>query len=93
MRYRNHPVNRANDPRDRAVALLIPVHHLPHVHVKFGNEEAVIGIPRGELIEGDIPSRALRKVRAWIELNEEALMDRLMKGSRHPVGTFHSPKR
>lgn len=51
-------------------------HHLPHVHVELGNDEAVIGIPRGELIEGEILGRALRKVPAWIELNEEALMHR-----------------
>lgn len=57
-------------------------HHLPHVHVEFGNEEAVISIPRGELIEGEIPSRAFRKTRAWIELNEEALMERWDKAVR-----------
>jgi hypothetical protein len=54
-------------------------HHRPHVHVMFGDEEAVIAIPGGELLEGTLPNRMLRKVRAWIELNDEALMERWNK--------------
>ena len=42
----------------------------------YQDESAVIGIPGGELLEGSLPNRALRKIRAWIELNDEALMDR-----------------
>lgn len=51
-------------------------HHAPHIHVRFQGEEAVLGIPGGELIEGSLANSALRKVRAWIELNDEALMER-----------------
>ena len=39
-------------------------------------EEAVIGIPGGELIEGSLPGRALRKVHAWIELYDDELEER-----------------
>lgn len=29
-------------------------HNLPHIHVKYKGEEAVVGIPDGEIIEGSI---------------------------------------
>ena len=58
-------------------------HHRPHIHVFFSDEEAVIEIPSGVMIEGSIANRALRKVRAWIELNDEALMERWEKAARN----------
>ncbi len=57
-------------------------HNRSHVHVMYGDEEAVIAIPGGELLEGTLPNRVLRKVRAWIELNDEALMERWGKAVR-----------
>lgn len=30
-------------------------HHFPHIHVKCQDKEAVIRIPDGEIIEGDLP--------------------------------------
>lgn len=27
-------------------------HHLPHIHIQFGEEEAVISIPDGKVLEG-----------------------------------------
>lgn len=51
-------------------------HNRPHVHVRVGGEEAVLGIPDGDLITGTASNKALRKARAWIELNEETLMQR-----------------
>ena len=41
-------------------------HNAPHIHVMYRDEEAVIGIP----------GRALRKVRAWIELYDDELEER-----------------
>lgn len=49
-------------------------HNAAHIHVKYQGEEAVIGIPGGELLKGSLPNRVLRKVRAWIELNDETLI-------------------
>ncbi|MGB7208035.1 MAG: DUF4160 domain-containing protein [Pyrinomonadaceae bacterium] len=48
-------------------------HNLPHVH-RYGEEEAVLGIPEGEIIEGELPSNKLKLVRAWIEIHHEELM-------------------
>ncbi len=57
-------------------------HNAPHIHVMYRDEQAVIGIPSGELIEGSLPGRALRKVRAWIELYDEELEERWEKAVR-----------
>ncbi|CAN5582750.1 hypothetical protein BH18ACI1_BH18ACI1_07870 [soil metagenome] len=32
-------------------------HNLPHIHVKYGDEESVISIPNGEIIEGQSDQR------------------------------------
>lgn len=49
-------------------------HHLPHVHVQYSNEEAVISIPDGEVIEGSLRSNKLKLVQAWIEIHREELV-------------------
>ncbi len=35
-------------------------HNLPHIHVKYGDEESVISIPNGEIIEGSIRPAKLK---------------------------------
>ena len=49
-------------------------HHLPHIHIKYQEKEAVISIPEGELIEGNIPSNKMKLVVAWIEIHQDELM-------------------
>ncbi|MBU3680987.1 MAG: DUF4160 domain-containing protein [Flavobacterium sp.] len=49
-------------------------HHIPHIHVKCNDDEAVFSIPEGELLEGKIPSNKIKLVKAWIELRQEDLM-------------------
>jgi len=49
-------------------------HHLPHIHVRYGDEEAVITIPEGEIIEGTLKAAKLKLVQAWIEIHREDLM-------------------
>ncbi len=49
-------------------------HSLPHVHIEYGDDEAVIGIPNGELLEGDLRRAQLRMVQAWIEIHRDELM-------------------
>jgi Domain of unknown function (DUF4160) len=41
-------------------------HHSPHIHVRYQGAEAVIGIPEGELISGEIPGKQLKLVQAGI---------------------------
>jgi shikimate kinase len=49
-------------------------HHLPHVHVKYQEQEAVISIPEGEILEGNIKSNKMKLVQAWIEIHKDELI-------------------
>ena len=47
-------------------------HHRPHIHVKYNEYDASIGID-GELLSGSLPVKQLRIVLAWIAIHEEEL--------------------
>lgn len=49
-------------------------HHLPHIHAKYAEFEASIGIGDGEVLAGEIPRKQLRLVQAWIELHRDERM-------------------
>jgi shikimate kinase len=49
-------------------------HHVPHVHVKYQEEEAVIRIPTGEVIEGSLKASKLKLVQAWVEIHQDEIM-------------------
>ncbi len=49
-------------------------HNLPHIHVKYQEDEAVISIPTGKILEGKIPSNKIKLVGAWIEIHKDELM-------------------
>lgn len=49
-------------------------HQQPHIHVQYSDEEAVISIPDGEVIEGSLRKAKLRLVQAWVELHRDELM-------------------
>ena len=49
-------------------------HHLPHIHVKYQEEEAVLSIPDGQLLEGKLKANKLKLVQAWIEIHQEELL-------------------
>jgi hypothetical protein len=48
-------------------------HHLPHIHVKYQNQEAVFSIESGEILEGELPPNKRKLVEAWIEIHKEDL--------------------
>lgn len=55
--------------------LLDNVHHnLPHIHARYAEFEASIGIADAELLAGELPRKQLRLVQAWIELRRDELM-------------------
>ena len=49
-------------------------HKVPHIHVKYQNDEVVIKIPDGVVLEGKIPPAKMKLVAAWIELHQDELM-------------------
>jgi len=48
--------------------------HLPHIHAKYAEFEAAIGIKDGEILAGQLPRKQLRLVQAWIELHRDELL-------------------
>lgn len=52
-------------------------HNLPYIHVKYQDEEAVISIIDGQLLEGSIKINKMKLVMAWIEIHHEELMAEL----------------
>jgi hypothetical protein len=49
-------------------------HHLPHIHVEYQEMEAVISIPSGDIIVGEIATNKMKLLQAWIEIHREELM-------------------
>jgi Domain of unknown function (DUF4160) len=57
-------------------------HHQPHVHVESNDEEAVISIPDGGVLEGTLRTAKLKLVQAnsW-QIKIEQLVDKLSSKS------------
>jgi hypothetical protein len=49
-------------------------HHLPHIHVRYQEQEIVLSIVDGEVLGGALKTNKLRLVQAWIEIHREDLM-------------------
>jgi len=49
-------------------------HSKPHIHVKYQDDYCVLSIPGCEILAGNIPSKKLNLVKAWISIHEEELM-------------------
>lgn len=49
-------------------------HNLPHIHAKYADFEASVGIDEGEILAGNLPRKQLRLVQAWIELHRDELL-------------------
>lgn len=49
-------------------------HNMPHLHARYAEFEASIGIDDGEVLAGQIPRKQLRLVQAWIELHRDELV-------------------
>lgn len=49
-------------------------HNPPHIHAIYGEEAAAIALRTGELLEGNLPPKALSMVREWIKLHKEDLL-------------------
>lgn len=49
-------------------------HKLPHIHAKYQEDEVVVEIPGGEVLEGNIPNTKMKLLQAWIELHKDELL-------------------
>lgn len=49
-------------------------HNLPHIHIEYGDYNAVVSIPDGKIITGTFPNNKIKLVHAWIEIHKDELM-------------------
>ncbi len=49
-------------------------HNVPHIHVHYQDDSAIVEIPTGAVIEGQLPKSRLKLVEAWIEIHKDELM-------------------
>jgi hypothetical protein len=49
-------------------------HNPPRIHVLYGEYMSSIAIGTGEVVEGDLPSKALALVKEWLDLHRDELM-------------------
>ena len=49
-------------------------HNPPHFHAIYGEYIGAIDIQTGEMLEGDLPKRALKMVQEWAAQHREALL-------------------
>ena len=50
-------------------------HNPPHIHAIYGEYIGAIDIRTGDMIEGDLPKRALKMVQEWVSQHEQELMN------------------
>jgi hypothetical protein len=48
-------------------------HNPPHIHAYYQEYKSSIRIDNGELMEGELPSKQLKLIQAWIEIHKEDL--------------------
>ena len=58
-----------------AVYMYYQDHAPPHFHAIYGEHEAVIGITTGDVLEGDLPRRAVRLVVEWWQNHQNELLE------------------
>ena len=50
-------------------------HNPPHIHALYGEDMAAVEIQSGEILEGQLPPKALSMVREWIGLHKSELLE------------------
>jgi desulfoferrodoxin (superoxide reductase-like protein) len=49
-------------------------HHVPHIHVKYQDQEVTVSISDGKVLEGKIKPNKMKLVQAWLEIHKEELI-------------------
>lgn len=56
------------------IAMFAKDHLPPHFHARYGEYRALIDIVTGEIVQGELPSRAIKLIRDWREMHTEELL-------------------
>jgi hypothetical protein len=49
-------------------------HNLPHIHIEYGEFQAVVAVDDGKLLAGEFPGNKMKLVQAWMEIHKEELI-------------------
>jgi hypothetical protein len=49
-------------------------HKSPHIHAKYQEYEASVGIPDGNILEGKLPVAKMKLLQAWMEIHKDELL-------------------
>ncbi|MBM4319613.1 MAG: DUF4160 domain-containing protein [Deltaproteobacteria bacterium] len=49
-------------------------HSRPHIHIRYQDEEAVVAIPDGEVLEGNLPQAKMKLLQAWMVIHRDELV-------------------
>ena len=68
------------------IAMYHREHGVPHFHAVYGDYDVVVAIKTGEVLEGKLPKRALKRVLARRELHIDELLEnaRLTEAKKLP---------
>lgn len=58
-------------------------HPPPHLHARYGGDEAEMAIGSSEIIAGALPKRAERLVAEWIDQHRADLMENWRRARQH----------
>ena len=50
-------------------------HNPPHIHAIYGEYMGAIDINTGKLLEGDLPTRALKLVQEWLDIHRNDILN------------------
>jgi hypothetical protein len=50
-------------------------HNPPHIHVIYNEYTGAIAIQTGEMIDGDLPNKALKMAQEWTAIHKSQLME------------------
>ncbi|MCQ2798007.1 MAG: DUF4160 domain-containing protein [Bacilli bacterium] len=49
-------------------------HNPPHIHVSYGDYNAIVGINDSVVLDGSLPQNALRMVKEWVLIHKDELI-------------------
>jgi len=49
-------------------------HHLSHIHARYQNDEIIVSISDGKILDGKLPVNKLKLLLAWMEIHKEELI-------------------
>ena len=66
-------------------------HNPPHFHALYNEYHALVEIETGKILAGSLPSKQLKHVKEWADINKEELLENF-KNLRDVIQTYKKIK-